>query len=385
MRKTNFFPEVDVGSQGGKRESMSAELLAALDKAELLVKQIIIAGNQAALYTSSHPTVKQYVRKALETSAGILKGKASFCLSVREGLLVYENIPLYKVSVHSKKFIEILEEKKVGGIVIHRGLSNPEMVSLIDLLMASPGKVKHGRDMNEELAGRGVEHIRLISPVKEEEEETVTSRDAKALYKEASRLMREISRSIAARKKASMTGLNALIGQISESVMGKRRALLALTSIKDFDEDSYTHPVHVCILATALASLSIKSGEKLGQIGRAAILHDAGKALIPLEILNKSGPLDEKERGIVRRHPVDGARILEEADGVDPLSVVVAYEHHLGYNGDWASQSNQPACAGRQYVRRDDLRKGLSAAVRSCGRACGDGCRGRDGFRTTHS
>ena len=132
---------------------------------------------------------------------------------------MYENIPLYKVSVHSKKFIELLEEKKVGGIVVHRGLSNPEMVSLIDLLMASPGKVKHGRDMNEELAGRGVEHIRLISPVKEEEEETVTSRDARALYKEASRLMREISRSIAARKKASMTGLNALIGQISESVM----------------------------------------------------------------------------------------------------------------------------------------------------------------------
>jgi HD-GYP domain-containing protein (c-di-GMP phosphodiesterase class II) len=88
----------------------------------------------------------------------------------------------------------------------------------------------------------------------------------------------------------------------------------------------------VCILSLALASAFIKDADKLRAIGQAALLHDVGKIIIPHRILNKPTGLTEEERAIMRRHPVEGARLLEETEGIDALSVVVTFEHHRGYD-----------------------------------------------------
>jgi len=62
------------------------------------------------------------------------------------------------------------------------------------------------------------------------------------------------------------------------------------------------------------------------------LLHDIGKIFTPKEILYKPGPLTDEEWEIIRRHPVDGAEVLEQIAGLKEMSHNVRY-HHERYDG----------------------------------------------------
>ena len=62
------------------------------------------------------------------------------------------------------------------------------------------------------------------------------------------------------------------------------------------------------------------------------LLHDIGKIFTPKEILFKPGPLNDEEWRIMRRHPADGAEILEQIEGLKDIAKVVRY-HQEAYDG----------------------------------------------------
>ena len=63
---------------------------------------------------------------------------------------------------------------------------------------------------------------------------------------------------------------------------------------------------------------------------RAAILHDVGKARIPLSILNKPGELDGNERAVMQTHPRIGWESLKR-QGFQGDRVLDAVLHHHEY------------------------------------------------------
>lgn len=62
------------------------------------------------------------------------------------------------------------------------------------------------------------------------------------------------------------------------------------------------------------------------------LLHDIGKIFTPKEILYKPGPLSDEEWEIMRRHPVDGADVLERIAGLKEMADNVRH-HHERYDG----------------------------------------------------
>ena len=62
------------------------------------------------------------------------------------------------------------------------------------------------------------------------------------------------------------------------------------------------------------------------------LLHDVGKIFTPKEILFKPGPLSDEEWRIMRRHPIDGAEILEQITGLKEMAQIVRY-HQESYDG----------------------------------------------------
>lgn len=124
-----------------------------------------------------------------------------------------------------------------------------------------------------------------------------------------------------------------IVEEISSSVLRNPGALIGLARLKDKDDYTYMHSVAVCALMVALARQLNLSEEETRQAGLAGLLHDVGKMLIPLEILNKPGKLTDEEFTIVKNHPAEGHKILLEGQGVGDIALDVCLHHHEKTNG----------------------------------------------------
>jgi putative nucleotidyltransferase with HDIG domain len=125
----------------------------------------------------------------------------------------------------------------------------------------------------------------------------------------------------------------AVVRSLSVAMHGDRHILLPLLRLRNFDEYTTTHSLNVAVLAMALAEFMGLPPNDVRAFGVAGLLHDIGKVNIPHDVLNKPGKLTPEERDIINRHPVDGARIIIEAEDNLDLAAVVAYEHHIMIDG----------------------------------------------------
>ena len=126
---------------------------------------------------------------------------------------------------------------------------------------------------------------------------------------------------------------NELVEEISTSVLRNPGALISLARLKTVDDYTYMHSVAVCALMVALArQLNIDEVE-LREAGMAGLLHDIGKAMMPMDVLNKPGKLTDAEFTIIKGHPVEGHRILVEGRAVGAIPLDVVLHHHEKIDG----------------------------------------------------
>ncbi|MCF8031802.1 MAG: PAS domain-containing protein [Desulfarculaceae bacterium] len=118
-----------------------------------------------------------------------------------------------------------------------------------------------------------------------------------------------------------------------ELAKGLEATTMALTNMVD-SRDPYTsgHSQRVAELVVMVGSHLGFSEDELTGLKFCGLLHDIGKGAIPLDILNKPGPLTEHERGIINDHPSTAYRILESISFPWPVAQVV-YEHHERLDG----------------------------------------------------
>jgi HD-GYP domain-containing protein (c-di-GMP phosphodiesterase class II) len=94
-----------------------------------------------------------------------------------------------------------------------------------------------------------------------------------------------------------------LVDDIAASVSRNAGALTSLARLKTHDDYTYMHSVAVCALMISLGrQLGLEEAE-VREAGMAGLVHDMGKALMPLAVLNKPGKLTDEEFDIIRGHP----------------------------------------------------------------------------------
>jgi putative nucleotidyltransferase with HDIG domain len=101
-----------------------------------------------------------------------------------------------------------------------------------------------------------------------------------------------------------------------------------LATVGRHHADSYRHCLFVTGFAVAFAQHLGMREDDQRRLTRAALLHDVGKAFIPVAILDKPGKLTAEEMGIIRQHPRLGYDVLAAEGGFPPEMLDVVLHHH---------------------------------------------------------
>ena len=117
-------------------------------------------------------------------------------------------------------------------------------------------------------------------------------------------------------------------------IMAKKKNLVQITDIRLHDSYTFSHSVNVAVLATMLGNLCGYSKSKLQVITLGGLLHDIGKLAVPTPILNKTSSLTADEFKIIRRHPIEGRKLLKEINSpIASILAIIAAQHHEHLDG----------------------------------------------------
>jgi HD-GYP domain-containing protein (c-di-GMP phosphodiesterase class II) len=129
-------------------------------------------------------------------------------------------------------------------------------------------------------------------------------------------------------KALDASGCAELVNEVANSVYRNPGAVVSLARLKTKDDYTYMHSVAVCALMISLGRQLNLSEEEVRDAGMAGLLHDMGKAVMPLEVLNKPGKLTDDEFTIIKSHPERGHEMLMSGEGVSPVALDVCLHHH---------------------------------------------------------
>ena len=99
-------------------------------------------------------------------------------------------------------------------------------------------------------------------------------------------------------------------------------------------KDTYTngHSTRVAYYSREIARRAGYPSSRLENIYMMGLLHDVGKIGIPDAVINKPARLTDEEYDIIKKHPVLGAKILEEISEMPSLANGARW-HHERYDG----------------------------------------------------
>jgi putative nucleotidyltransferase with HDIG domain len=155
----------------------------------------------------------------------------------------------------------------------------------------------------------------------------------RVIRNETKRLVDGMHDDIRAGRSVNTAGAREAVEQMVDSVAHHPDALAWFTTLKNRDEYTALHSMHVCMLAITLASFIGLDDDTVKRLGIGALLHDVGKIKIPLAVLNKPGKLTDDEFALMKKHPEFGVEILEGSPDLTADSLDVVLSHHERCNG----------------------------------------------------
>jgi HD-GYP domain-containing protein (c-di-GMP phosphodiesterase class II) len=106
-----------------------------------------------------------------------------------------------------------------------------------------------------------------------------------------------------------------------------------LTAVGCHHNDTYRHCLFVTGFAVGFAlHLGMRENDQR-RLVRSALLHDVGKAFVPVAVLDKQGKLTAEEIAVLRQHPRRGYEALAAQGGFPPEMLDVILHHHEFLDG----------------------------------------------------
>jgi putative nucleotidyltransferase with HDIG domain len=298
-----------------------------------LLRRFAASIRSAQLYSKGHPIIGRNL-ESLSAAIQLLHGlESAIVVGIVGDEVIVDDMPMAKADTLGP-LVRRLQQTGVERITIDRGVTIEELNGFIEVVT----NVEHdeaSRDKSEAEIFPSFPHIRVgrVTVDQRVEGNLADMATIKRLYNDAVSVAGSLWESAETEGKPDATMARHMIDGLAQAVAQNRTALLALTTLKNYDNYTFTHMVNVSILTMGQARGLGIDGPLLREFGLAALMHDIGKVKTPLEVLNKPDKLTDDEFTVMKRHVVDGAEILRKTPDIPALAPVVAFEHHLRMDG----------------------------------------------------
>ena len=281
-----------------------------------LANLIAAAVSMRTLYPANHPRVTQ----AVNAIVAAVRGSVTFFI-VGDDLVVEQDV-VRNLSLPQRQFIHALKRRGIERLTLAHGLDAEECHAFIAALAT-------GETVPESTAHLTVGRVHVAF----DDEARKAADTTRELSPDQIDVVRQAFARFRIDEKLPLSEMEQLVWSFIDSLSRTTRGVLPLAKLKEHDEYTFIHSVNVSLLVLAQARSFGIGGVMLHTFGMAALLHDIGKLMIPLAVLNKPGKLEGEDWTMMKSHAEKGAWYLTELDGSAPLSISVAYEHHLRYDG----------------------------------------------------
>jgi putative nucleotidyltransferase with HDIG domain len=171
-----------------------------------------------------------------------------------------------------------------------------------------------------------LQRIRAAFPDPREDEATASGKALNRGIEAAHQVMVKIFEKLPAGTPLTFNDVMQVESQIVKAI--KRSSLREwLAAVGRHHDNTYRHCLFVTGFAVAFAQHLGMREEDQRRLTRAALLHDVGKAFIPVALLDKPGKLTEQEMSEMRKHPRLGFDALT-AQGSFPREMLDVVLHH---------------------------------------------------------
>ncbi|HET7789365.1 MAG TPA: HD domain-containing phosphohydrolase [Gemmatimonadales bacterium] len=292
-----------------------------------------------------YPIENAQVQKALDELAGATKHLLDVEkeLELRlQGEFIFVNSTRLRLDLDNyasfSHILGLFRQCGIGAVRIDEGVDRKQLQVFVSLLLsysakeANPNKVF---ELAQKLSDGGGTHITVEAPLETDEDSEDAEKQkeaAKRTYARSVAVTKEVINSIRMGRTANVKKVKRAVQAIVDQVLNNESSLVGLTTLRDYDEYTFTHSVNVTIFSVALGRKLGLSKLQLYDLGMAALFHDVGKSRVPLEVLNKVGGLTDEEWRIMQAHPWLGVLTLFGLRGYGEIpyrGMIVAYEHHM--------------------------------------------------------
>lgn len=295
----------------------------------------------SSLYSADHPETLKKVKAFSQKLDRYLSQKPTMTWLIIGGEVVIENEPLPELLNVLGKVFPMFEKINLERLTFRQGLGTEELTAFFQLLYPLLREPLEGEMIlarNQEnlphiLTGR----LPLEAPQQVAMDEfagslQVVARNAvltcSAQLKE---LFSDIRGPLSPQRVVAAKDITRAIQRM---VKEGNLPLKVLLYRRSPDPDPHIHALNVSALSMVMAEEVSLDQKLVEEIGVGALLHDIGLCHSPSELFSTSGAVSLDEKNRYWEHPSRGAEILLATPGIPDVAPIIAYEHHIYYNGE---------------------------------------------------
>lgn len=292
------------------------------------------------LYPVENATVQKALDELQASSTALLQRESELELRLA-GDFLFINGTRLRLELDNfaalSNLLTTLSAFDIGVFHTRAGVERREWQALLSImlsLLAESGVEDRYTALIERVAQANAPHIDFEPAT--DANEKLSAQEARELarrtYAQGVAVTKDVVNSIRLGRTSSVKKVKRAVQMIVDQVLTNETSIMGLTTLRDYDEYTFTHSVNVCIFAVALGRKIGLTKLQLYDLGMTALLHDIGKAKIPIEVLNKVNGLSEDEWRVIQAHPWRGAMTLFGLRAYEEIpykSILVAHEHHM--------------------------------------------------------